>query len=234
MGITTSSPYGRGQVAIPDLGHEGGASLHTKVTSAFASLSNQQDSRWTGEVTLANTATETVTHNFGMALEDLHVRIYESGSLLSLEDQEKNYTIAEVDTDTISITNNSGGSKTFFAYVWGFNINRLLGRYVGRVETTDATPTTVATVPLRTDESAMMSAIICGRKNGTTAVAYRIEVLAENNAGTVTVTEIVRNELEDIAYTANLVASGENVIVQVSGEAATTVEWYAKVETTYV
>jgi len=233
MAITTSSPYGRGQVSVPDLGHEGGASLHTKVTNAFAELSNQQTARWTGEVTLANSATENVVHNFGMTLSNLHVRIYESGAPISMEDQEANYLISQVDTDTISITNTSGGSKTFYAYVWGFDVRRLLGRWDGRVTATTALATGCLDIFLPQNESAMIRYMISARKDGTTANSYELLVQAENNAGTITVTEMRRTELEEVtSMDVGAIGAGNEVRLQVTGD-GTNIDWFAVGEITY-
>jgi len=234
MGITTTSPYGRANIAWPDFAHDGGTALHTKITNSIAKLSNNQDSRWSGEVTLADTASESIVHDFGMALEDLQVRIYESGVLISLEDQTKNYSITQTDTDTIAIQNVSGGSKTFFAYVWGFDVNRLIGRFAAQVTTTTNVPSKLIDVPLRGNESAMLRFMVHANKDTSTANSYVVTVQAENNAGTVTVTEIGRTELEETAaLTVAITGFGNNVRCLVTGEVGVTHDWYAVAETTY-
>ena len=225
---------GRAKVIWPDLNDAGGAALETAVHSGVANLANNYVSKWLPEVTIANTAVENITHNFGMALADLTVIIFESGVPVPQSVVDSDYTVAQVSTDIISITNSSGGSKTFTAMVLGYNAEKISGRYAARLETTDATLQTLITVPVPTDKTMMISTIVCGRKDGTNTVAYRIEAFAEDVSGTVTVTEITRSEFEDVNYTCDVVVSGTNLIVRVAGEAATNVEWFGKLETTYI
>lgn len=113
-----TSPYGRQDVAWPDLGSDPGSTLHGQITSAIAVLSNNITARWSGVQTLANAATYDLEHRFDNVLANLKIFIVESGVVLSKVVQDVNYTLSYVDNDTIRITNSSGGSKTFQVYVY--------------------------------------------------------------------------------------------------------------------
>jgi hypothetical protein len=126
MGITTSTEYGRQGILWPDFAHEGGSALHGKITSSIAAISNNITTKWTGEQTLADGASFSFEHNFGMALGELSVAIYVAGAFVQ-EGSSAQWTLAQVDTNNITITNNTGSSATFFAYVMGFNIEKIIG-----------------------------------------------------------------------------------------------------------
>lgn len=117
--VTTSTEYGRGKIFWPDFAHEGGTTLHSKVVGTFAdkygveTISDYLSHVWYGATTLSNSATQNFVHNYGLAVGELIVGIWESGVLQTSAQIAANYTIAQVSTSTISVTNISGGSKTF-------------------------------------------------------------------------------------------------------------------------
>lgn len=113
-----TSQYGRQDIAWPDLGSDPGSTLHGQITSAIAVLSNNITARWSGVQTLANAATFDIEHQFDNVLANLKIYIVESGVVLSKVVQDVNYSLSYVNNDTIRITNTSGGSKTFQAYVY--------------------------------------------------------------------------------------------------------------------
>ncbi len=123
MSQTTTS-RGRLAVADPDLGFDtldGGTALHTALSLMFTQFADHLMERYLS-TTLANTASATVTHNFGLNLTKLKVQIWESGVLRTDAQVASDYTIAESggsSTSAIVITNASGGSKTFIAIVRG-------------------------------------------------------------------------------------------------------------------
>lgn len=126
MGITTSTPYGRQNILWPDFAHEGGSALHGKITSSIAEISNNTLSVWSGSQTLANGASFNFEHNFGMSLSELTIAIYVSGAFVQ-EGSSAAWTIAQVDTNNVTITNNTGSSATFFAYALGINLKKVIG-----------------------------------------------------------------------------------------------------------
>lgn len=67
---------GRMPIVHPDLGHEGGAVLHTKVLNAWTKVSNDVNSRYAEYAGVADSADQVIAHNFGAAFEELRVIIY--------------------------------------------------------------------------------------------------------------------------------------------------------------
>jgi hypothetical protein len=114
----TTQPYGRQQVGWPDLGSDPGSTLHDQITTAIEILSDQVNSKWSGEQTLAASATYDLEHNFDTALASLKIFILESGSVLSKSAQASSYLITFIDSNTIRVQNITGGSKTFQVYVF--------------------------------------------------------------------------------------------------------------------
>lgn len=113
----TTSPYGRAQVEWPDLGSPAGAPLHAEVTAGVAFLSNNLLGRWSGSQAIAASNTFQFEHNFGLTLANLRVRLYESGAELSESAVAASFTVAEVDSNNISVTNNDVVSRTIQIYV---------------------------------------------------------------------------------------------------------------------
>lgn len=106
---------------------------------------------------------------------------------------------------------------------------------VGTLQTTNATPGNVVTVAIPTSSVMLLNVFITGRQGTVTAaVGYELVGVYKNSAGTVTLIGAVATPLtaEDAGLAAcavALVISGTNVLVQVTGIAATTIEWNATV-----
>lgn len=118
-----TSPYGRQDVAWPDLGSDPGVTLHSQITSAIAYLSNNVTARWSGSLTLGASATAQIEHKFDSVLAGLKIFVVEAGVLLSEALQGVSYTFTFVDNDTIQVQNISGVSKTFQVYVYPSYLN---------------------------------------------------------------------------------------------------------------
>jgi hypothetical protein len=118
-----TSPYGRQQLDWPDLGSDPGSTLHTQITTAIGILSNQVNSRWSGEQTLSDGSTYDIEHNFDAVLANLKIFVIESGVVLSKALQDASYEFTFVDNNTVRVENISGGSKTFQVYVFPSHLN---------------------------------------------------------------------------------------------------------------
>lgn len=236
MGITTSTQYGRAKISWPDYAHEGGTALHTKITNSIDAIADHLGQRWFGPITLADTASQDLAHNFDMNLSELDVRIVESDVILTLE-QQSVYTIAEKtgnEKNEITITNNSGGSKTFDVYVFGYSLEKLLGRHKSRTLTTDATPTNLLSIAIPTDEVVGYKATITARINGTNANYYEYTGIVENNGGTATNNFVTNIQHEDnTSLDIQVSTSGANLLIKGVGVAATNIEWFCLLQKTY-
>lgn len=235
MPVTTTTQIGRDKLELPDLGYEGGSALHGLVATMFTRLSDNGAMRYTGDITLADSVFEDVVHNFGQSYAELYVQIFESDALISEEDKAKNYLIQTVDANTVRITNISGGGKTFYAYVWAMNFERLLGEKSYFYQTTDATPVTIASFATKADKTAFFEFIVVARINGTTSNCYTFKALAENNSGTAIATlissEVYEKEPLLDAYVDGL---GSAIRIVATGKSATTIDWHVKLKTSYL
>lgn len=126
---TNTTNYGRVPITWPDLGHEGGALLQSRIVTGITQLSNNLLGRWTGDVTLANSASTTITHNFGLALTKLKVLVFDAGVQLTNAQVAADYVITQVNTNSYTVQNVSGGSKTIqvitLAFKGGIDANDL-------------------------------------------------------------------------------------------------------------
>ena len=110
------------------------------------------------------------------------------------------------------------------------------GRYVRRahVQTTNATPTTISTLAIGTSKIHCYRVVLAGLQSNSSNGAY-YERLAgyKNNAGTVTLIGSAASPItaeDNAAWDITLTISGTNVLVQVTGAAATTIEWETIIE----
>lgn len=110
---TNDTPYGRAQVIWPDLGHEGGTTLQTKITDGIKKISDNLTGRWTGDLTVANLGTASIIHDFGLAIAKLKILVFVSGSQLTAAQQAADFAFTETDLNTIQVQNISGSSQTF-------------------------------------------------------------------------------------------------------------------------
>lgn len=188
----------------------------------------------TDETTLTGGSSEDFTHNFDMLLNDIQVIIYENGFKLSEEVQNERYVISQVDSNTIRITNSDTLTHTFYAYIWGFNWSQILGRYSNNTTSTTSGWTGLLTVPLRINKSASMKFLVTARKDGSTANTWEVAVQAENLSATTTVTELSRTYFEDVPeLDVRVVGNGNEVELQVAGQAGVDIDWFAIAETTH-
>jgi hypothetical protein len=237
MGITTTTAAGRAQLAHPDLGHDGGTLLWNKVQALFAKVGDSLATQWFGPFTVADTASEDLTHNFDMAVEDLDIRIVENDVLLTLE-QQSVYSITGKTgnlKNAVTITNNSGGSKTFDVYILGFNLDKMMGRQKGRIVTTDGSNQNILAIRVPAGEAMGLDVLVSCRKDGTTANFYHLLGIAEHNGAEVTsvrTTEFTQDE-DAPGCTVFLSYSGHDALVRVNGESGVTWEWNAVVQKTY-
>lgn len=97
--------------------------------------------------------------------------------------------------------------------------------------TTDATPTTIATYPLATAGQEIEISVSVHGEQSTNHVFYKRLARAKNASGTVSIVgtpDTIGTDFEDGALTSasiTVTTSGTNVIVQATGIAATTITW---------
>lgn len=97
--------------------------------------------------------------------------------------------------------------------------------------TTDATPTTVMTIPLPTDSVSIIDVKVLIKTTTAFAVEHK-EAYYKNDSGTITqisTTNVITPNTGDAAINLadfDFSISGTNVLVQVEGIAATTIEWF--------
>jgi len=129
----TTTELGRIKVLNPDKGYDtedGGDALHAVLTALYKTFSDNCGLRYTGEVVLADTATVQIEHNFGMSLAQMKVLFFDA----SLEAKKisvwnTQFTITEIDGDTIEIENVSGSSQTFYMVILPYKPNILWDDY---------------------------------------------------------------------------------------------------------
>jgi len=105
-------------------------------------------------------------------------------------------------------------------------------RKQGAVQTTDATKTTVITCPMPDNSVILFDCFIVGLKSdGSQGAGYKIGTsYRRTGAGNATIigtpTKNVEHE-DDVNWDASSEASGANILITVTGKAATTVNWCA-------
>ncbi len=105
----------------------------------------------------------------------------------------------------------------------------------GTVATTDATVTTIITVPIATNTTAMLNLRIVGRRTGGASgtvgdgAGYVLSGAVKNIAGTVTIIgQTITFTAEDQAgWTVDLSVSTTNILVRVTGAVANNINWSA-------
>lgn len=110
-------------------------------------------------------------------------------------------------------------------------LNRVV---LGSVQTVDATPTTAATVLIAVNKARTISACVVGRKSdGTEYAAYQIVGLFGRSGGAPFQkgsTQVVVQIEDTAAWNADFAISGNDIVVQVTGVAATTIDWEVFIE----
>lgn len=103
----------------------------------------------------------------------------------------------------------------------------------GTVTTTTAVEASALDYTVSTNTTALLRAQVTARKDGTTSNVYSLQYMAENNAGTTTVTLMSKIETEDdTTWDAKIDASGALARVRVTGAGSTTIVWSVILETT--
>lgn len=101
------------------------------------------------------------------------------------------------------------------------------------VTTTDATVTTIATIPITDDTINLIEAHIVGRRTDAAdrAAYIRIALVFREAAGSATLEGTVNTQFtreSSAAFDATIVVSANNALVQVTGEVAKTINWECK------
>lgn len=103
-----------------------------------------------------------------------------------------------------------------------------------RVATTDATVTTIRTIPVPVNHTLLITGYVVARRTGGSAgatndgAAYYLEVVAKNTAGTAAeiAAETLRAIGEDQAgWTVTSSASSGNILIRVTGAASNNISW---------
>ena len=110
---------------------------------------------------------------------------------------------------------------------------------VNKVNTTDATVTTMETITPVADSVTIVEARVVGTVDEGDSAGYRlIGTFKKNTAGTVTqvgFTDIVSNNEDNTAWVVEMVAAAATIVLRVTGAAATVIDWTsATVKTTAV
>lgn len=108
------------------------------------------------------------------------------------------------------------------------------------VATTDATVTTIKTIPVKLNSVVYLTAIVTARRTGGTSgtigdsAIYHIERGAKNNQGTVVTlggADTVVNAVEDASgWACSFSESGGTMLLRVTGATANNITWNAKIE----
>jgi len=119
---TTSTTVGRLKVDHPDLGHDAGSGLHTKIRTIYTKLADNIGARYFEITALADAASIDMDHNFKDAFTNLRIHVFErntgDGELTRIvkggSPDLDNFTLAATPgnlTTQTRITNNTGGPQ---------------------------------------------------------------------------------------------------------------------------
>lgn len=140
-------------------------------------------------------------------------------------------SISTQTVDYFQINGNNGSEILLAVNEAGDLIGRLnstLSR-VRTINTTDATPTTIDTIATATDTSYTIESIFNARDTDTSAdtALYKAYTRVENDGGTVTTTTniILADDADIPTATVGSTVSGTNALLQVTGVAATNLDW---------
>ncbi len=106
--------------------------------------------------------------------------------------------------------------------------------YQASVSTTDATVTTLRTIPIVDNRTYYIRSYVTAARTGGSAGTdddggvYQIQWMVTTKAGTVTGTNLSNGNAsaeDESSYSASLGVSGSNVVVQVAGVANTNINW---------
>jgi hypothetical protein len=229
----TVTALGRGQIEWPDLGTAGGAALETAIHGAVKAISDNLTGRFEAAVTLANAAFTEFEHNFNLPSSDLQVILYDDTTKerLTLEVGGAALAITYPDQNTVRVTNN-GAAKTFDVLIIPTSVFRSVGQARNYLTISSDTPTALFTRPIPNNTCELLRAeIACYR--GTSIASFELIYRAKNNSGTVTLSLVEKTVNRDVdTLSADMVVSGTNVVVQVTGEDMVSINWSGVLTTT--
>lgn len=130
---------------------------------------------------------------------------------------------------------NSADNRLWVRSVDGIN-EIPLGGTGATDQTTDATPTTFATIATTTDSVILVESVVVGIKDDQKR-AYGSTILSvyRNDSGTLSsVGETLTEHSDFTTATSGSTTSGTNILIQVTGEAATNIDWTVKTKVTYL
>lgn len=110
----TTTDYGRQKISWPDLGHDGGVNLHSKIVGSVERISNQITRYWSGVQTLQPSDVVQLEHNLDLFTAQLRVRLFEGGVELT---SETGFLISEVSNDILEIENTGVLARTIEVYI---------------------------------------------------------------------------------------------------------------------
>jgi len=104
----------------------------------------------------------------------------------------------------------------------------------GYVQTSNTTPTTLITLATSNDNVYTVEAFVAGATtSGTVGIGGIISATFLNNGGTVNLIGAVQGSVQENIIgspTFTLLGSGSNIILQVTGVASTTINWFGKIK----
>lgn len=104
----------------------------------------------------------------------------------------------------------------------------LISEYLHTVTTSNATPTAISTFAIGTDEMVFIEVTVTAKQAATTGAGWKLmQAFYRASGGTLSALDTQSKVAwaNGLAWDASLVVSGTNVLVQVTGAAATTIVW---------
>lgn len=144
-------------------------------------------------------------------------------------------SVTSIDGDLVlnSATPNINLSGKTLTNVAGIVVNPNFTQAYGNLTTTNATPTTLISIPMAAGQSYLIQTTISGSNvtSGSDSVALMLSVRATCGAlGAISLSPQFNTEISaDVALSscsATYTISGQNVIVVITGVAATTINWF--------
>lgn len=132
----------------------------------------------------------------------------------------------------------NGSTDLFIVLPDSIVSNKMVNRSAATISTTDATPTTIFTIPITDETAGVLEITIVGREAATGGVITGTKfVRFAKDGGTLTLgtpTAVLVDEATGALSTATwaISTSANNVIVQVTGVAATNANWKVSVNKT--
>ena len=109
--------------------------------------------------------------------------------------------------------------------------NKKINKLENSLNTTDATVTTILTVTIPSGHSIAGKVVVVSRNTSTGATKdFQSGIVAKNVSGTVTTGSSFSNLLADEATSVSITNSGNDMLIRVTGIAATNIDWFAEIE----